>query len=267
MPPRFVVHRGGAALGPENSLLAFRSAIAHGAELLELDVHRTLDGRAAVIHDTTLDRTSNGSGPVASRTAEELHRVRLRGADGRLTTEWVPLLDEVVALAAPHRVGLLVEIKTPSPPVRYERSETGVRLVAGERYEGLEREVLAGLAAASMSERSVVMAFNPAVLAEVRKLAPAQRSALLVNRDHLVDAGLAGAEAVAWAQAAGADVLGLHHSLCDAEVVAAARRASLGLGVFTVNDEDEIRRLVTLGVDVIITDRADLAARLRKENV
>ena len=265
MPPRFVVHRGGAALGPENSLLAFRSAIAQGAELLELDVHRTLDGRAAVIHDATLDRTSDARGPVVSRTAEELHRVRLRGPDGQLTAEWVPLLDEVAALAAPHRVGLLVEIKTPGPPVRYEHTEMGVELVAGERYEGLEREVLAGLAAASMSERAVVMAFNPAVLAELRKLAPAQRSALLVNRDHLIDAGRPSAEAVAWAQAAGADVLGLHYSLCDAAVVAAARRAGLGLGVFTVNDEEEIRRLTMLDVDVIITDRADLVARLRKD--
>jgi glycerophosphoryl diester phosphodiesterase len=267
MPPRFVVHRGGAALGPENSLLAFRNAIAQGAELLELDVHRTLDGRAAVIHDATLDRTTDATGPVAGRTAEELHRVRLQGRDGRLTAEWVPLLDEVAALAAPHRVGLLVEIKTPGPPVRYERAAAGLQVVAGERYEGLEREVLAGLAAASMSERSVVMAFNPAVLAEIRKLAPAQRSALLVNRDHVLDADLPSAEAVAWARAAGADVVGLHHSLCDAAVVAAARRAGLGLGVFTVNDEAEIRRLVALGVDVIITDRADLAARLGKENV
>src|SRR2546426_11221193 len=105
--PRFVVHRGGAALWPETSLLAFRNAIALGARLLEFDVHRTADGEAAVIHDPTLDRTTNGSGPVAARTAAELRGVRLKGLDGALTDEWVPTIDEVLALAGPAGVTLL----------------------------------------------------------------------------------------------------------------------------------------------------------------
>src|ERR671934_1614947 len=101
MPTRFAAHRGGAALWPENSLLAFRNALAMGAPLLELDVHLTSDGNAAVIHDSTLDRTTNGSGPVAARTAEELRRVRIKARDGALVDEGVPMLADVLALAAP----------------------------------------------------------------------------------------------------------------------------------------------------------------------
>jgi glycerophosphoryl diester phosphodiesterase len=70
---------------------------------------------------------------------------------------------------------------------------------------------------------------------------------------------------VTWAAEAGASVLGLHYTLCDDEVVASARRAGIGLGVFTVNDEAEMRRLAALGVDVILTDRADLVIRLSAE--
>jgi glycerophosphoryl diester phosphodiesterase len=112
--PRCAAHRGGAALWPENSLLAFRNAIALGCDLLELDVHRTADGELAVIHDPTLDRTADGAGTVAALTAAELRRVRLRGPDGTLTDERGPLLDDVLALAAPSRVGLLVEVKGPA---------------------------------------------------------------------------------------------------------------------------------------------------------
>src|SRR5918999_122660 len=165
---RYAVHRGGAALWPENSLLAFRNAIGLGARLLELDVHRTAEGEVAVIHDATLDRTTNGSGPVVAHTAAGLKPLRLRGLDGGQTDEWVPTLSEVLALAAPAGVGLLVEIKTPGPPVRYEREQGRLRAGPGPRYEGLERKVIEALAAAGVAGRAWIMAFNPGVLSEVR---------------------------------------------------------------------------------------------------
>jgi glycerophosphoryl diester phosphodiesterase len=262
---RFVAHRGGAALWPENSLTAFRNAIALGARVLELDVHLTADGEVAVIHDSTVDRTTTGRGPVCAHTAEALRRLRLRGRDGVLLDEGVPMLDDVLALAAPAGAALLVEIKAPGPAVAYERIAGDVRPVPGPRYEGLEAKVLASLPAAGMADRTMMMAFNPAVVAHVRALAPRQPTALLVDRDHVERSGAAPAAAVTWAAAAGVTFLGLHHAVCDASVVAAARQAGIAVGVFTVNDEAEMRRLVDLEVDVIITDRADLAQRLQGE--
>ncbi len=265
MAPRYVVHRGGAALWPENSLLAFRSAIVLGARLLELDVHLTADGDAAVIHDPTLDRTTNASGPVVARTGAELRQVRLKGVDGVLTDERVPTLDEVLALAASAGVTLLIEIKTPGPAVRYERRGRRVECVPGPRYPGLEKRVVETLAGAGLSGRAFIMAFNPAVLVEVHAVTPAAPTALLVDRHHLEAAAVPAAEAVGWAAAARASFLGLHHTLCDADVVAAARGAGIALGVFTVNDEAAMRRLAALGVDVIISDRADLVQRLQAD--
>jgi len=243
MPTRYVAHRGGAAQWPENSLSAFRNALALGARILELDVHLTADGAVAVIHDPTLERTSSGTGPVAASTTADLKRARLRGPDGVLTDDWVPTLDEVLALAGPAGAALLVEVKTPGPAVRYERQGERVTAVPGPRYEGLERNVLDLLRSAGVSDRTFIMAFNPAVLAEVRALAPEQPTTLLVDRRHVEQSGARPVETVAWAREARASFLGVHYSLC----------------------EPTMRRLAALGVDVIISDRADLVTRLQAE--
>jgi glycerophosphoryl diester phosphodiesterase len=117
---------------------------------------------------------------------------------------------------------------------------------------------------AGIAGRAFVMAFNPAVLEEVRVLAPTQPTALLVDRSHVEESGARSVETVDWAQQARASFLGLHYSLCDASVVAAARAAGIPLGVFTVNDARVMRHLAQLGVDVIITDRADLVIGLEE---
>jgi glycerophosphoryl diester phosphodiesterase len=263
--PRYVVHRGGAALWPENTLLAFRNAIALGAQTLELDVHGTADGDVAVIHDPTVDRTTNGSGPVGRLTVADLRRLRIKAADGRLTDEWVPTLGEVLAVAAPAGVAMLVEVKTPDAAVTYERVGRTVHATPGPRYEGLEARVLAQLREAGVVGRSILMAFNPAVVAAIHTLAPSQMTALLVDRRHVESVGASSTEPVEWAARAGANVLGIHYSVCDAGMVAAARAAGIALGVYTVNDEADLRRLAALGVDVIISDRADLATKLQGE--
>jgi len=252
-----IAHRGASAYEPENTLRAFDRAIALGATMLELDVHLTADGEIAVIHDPTLERTSSGRGALARCTAADLRRARLRGADGTLTDDWVPTLPEVLAIAAPAGAGLLVEIKTPGAAVTFERRGDRVERVPGPRYEGLERKVLDAIAAAGWADRCILMAFNPAVVAEVRRLAPAQPTTLLVDR-HVTDAGVRPIDAVEWACAAGANFLGLHYSLCDRPLVDAAHGAGIAVGVFTVNDEVTRDRLAAAGVDVIITDRPEL---------
>jgi len=242
---RLAAHRGGAALWPENSLLAFRQALALDCDLVELDVHLTSDGALAVIHDPTLDRTTDAAGPVAARTAAELGRARLRGLDGALTDERVPMLEEVLALLAPSRTGLLVEVKGPGAGV-------------GVRYARL----VASLRRAGLLSRSTIMAFNPDVVPAIRALVPDQRTALLVSGHHVGQAGARPEDAVAWAVAAGATDAGLQYTLVDAAVVDAARAAGLHLGVWTVNQERAMRRLVALGVDVLTSDRPDVAKRV-----
>jgi glycerophosphoryl diester phosphodiesterase len=245
--PAFQVaaHRGGAALWPENSLVAFRGAIALGVDALEFDVHLTADGEPVVIHDPTLDRTTTGRGPVGDATLARIRALRLRGRDGTVSTERVPTLGEVLDLAAPTSLRVLPEIKT-AP--------------GGRRYPGLEGTMIALLQARGLlDERATIQAFDEATIQRLHELEPTVRTMFLVSRARLEKARAEPIEAIRWATAAGASDLGMDHRSIDGRVVAAARVARLRLAAFTVNDEPDLRRLVELGVDLVMSDRPDLA--------
>ncbi len=244
---RVAAHRGGARLWPENSLLAFRGALALGVDLLEADVHLTADDEVVVLHDATRDRTTTGRGPVRDHRLADLAAVRLRGGDGRPTGEPVPTLRQVLDLLRPARAGLLLEIKA-GP--------------AGRPYPGIEEKVLDLLREAGLASRTVVMAFRPETLRRVRALAPEVRTAFLVERRTVERRGAAPAETVAWARAIGTTHLGAEFDLIDASVVEAARAAGVTLAAWTPNEEADLRRVIGLGAEIVISDRPDLALSL-----
>jgi glycerophosphoryl diester phosphodiesterase len=243
--PLIAAHRGGAALWPENSLLAFRNALTLGVDFVETDVHLTSDGEVVVLHDPTLDRTTTGRGAVAERRLADLAPLRLRAGDGAPTDEPVPTLAQLLDRLAPSRVRLLLEIKSDA---------------ARRRYAGIEEHVLALVRARDLSARVLVMAFEPDTLRRVRALDGEIATVLLIGKARLEREGIAAV--VREAQDVRATHLGIDHRAIDAAVVAAARSAKLTLGAWTVNAEGALRRAIDLGVDVLITDRPDLAKRL-----
>lgn len=261
---RLAAHRGGARLWPENSLRAFRESLALGVDLLELDVHLSADGHVVVIHDAMLDRTTDGRGSVGERTAAELVGLRLRDADGGLTDERVPTLEDVLALVAPSRAGLLVEVKGPVAGVNviYERGDGDARITPGPAYAGLVAKTLVLLRQASMLTRVNLMGFSPDVITETRAVEPSVPTTFLVAAAHVRQVDARPAAAVAWATRLGATDLGIQHTLGSRELMKVARAAQLRVGVWTVNDEEAMRRAVELGVDVLTTDRPDLACRV-----
>ena len=238
----FAAHRGGALLWPENSLLAFRSATAMGADYLELDVHLTRDDEVVVIHDPTLDRTTTGAGPVRDRTLAELAPLRLRDRTGALTDEQIPTLDQVVALAVAGKRQVLLEIK-----VDAQR----------RHYPGIEEKVFAVLDRHRFVPFAIVMAFEAETWRRVRRLRPAARAGALYSARTL-SAGAVEAELQVLRQA-GVVFVGLNQALVNARVATQARLAGLTLGVWTVNERDAIERFIGQGVSVVITDRPDLA--------
>lgn len=259
---RWAAHRGGALVWPENSLLAFRESLALGAPLLELDVHLTRDGDLAVIHDPKLERTTDATGLVADRTSAELRRIRLRDRNGTLTGERVPLLDDVLALIAPSPAGLLLEVKGPGIAAVYERHAGGVRAIGGPRYDGLEQCVLAALDAGRMRHRTTVLAFNPDVIAALRALASDVRTTLVVSARHLAMASATVDELLDLAQSLGAEDVGVEHTLADAALVDGVRRRGMTAGVWTVNEAALMRRYADLGIEIVTTDRPDIAAQV-----
>ncbi|HEY5726094.1 MAG TPA: glycerophosphodiester phosphodiesterase family protein [Methylomirabilota bacterium] len=243
--PLFAAHRGGALLWAENSMLAFRNALALGADFLELDVHLTRDGEVVVIHDATLERTTTGAGPVRERTLAELRAVRLKDRGGAVLEERVPTLDEVVALAVAGKRQMLLEIKTD------ERRQ---------RYPEIEEKVFAVLDRHRFTPFTVVMAFEAATWRRLRQIRPAARVAALYSA-RMLPAAAVGAEIEMLGQA-GVSFVGLDQALVTAPVAKQARLAGLTLGVWTVNERDAIARFIDQGVGVLITDRPDFAKEL-----
>lgn len=230
-----VAHRGGAAEAPENTLAAFGNALAQGIYSWELDVQLTRDNALVVFHDETLDRTTNGQGPLARHTLAELQALDAGAWFGpRWRGERIPTLGDVIALARTAPDGgahLLIEIKSP------------------HLYPGIERRLLAVLAAEQYIERVLIMSFAGRSLGEVRRLAP-----------RLPLCHLTVQAAILPAVPARADVLGPLWSVVavNPSLIYLAHRAGRRVYPWTVNDPAAFRWLRLCGVDGIISDRPDL---------
>lgn len=244
---RVAAHRGGAALWPENSLLAHRNALGLGVDFLETDVHLTSDGEVVVLHDATLDRTTTGRGPVGAVTLADLAGVKLRGADGAPTDERLPRLAELLDLVRPSRAQLLLEIKVDA---------------ARRRYAGIEEKVLALVKDRGLLGRTPFMGFQADTVRRVRELEPGAATVLLVARSRLERQRVEPREAVRWTAEAGAGTLGIQHTALDTGVIDAARKAGVAVAAWTVNEEQDMRRVIGLGADILISDRPDVALRV-----
>jgi glycerophosphoryl diester phosphodiesterase len=242
-PTQIASHRGGAILWPENSALAFRNALALPAEQLELDVHLSADGVPVVFHDATLERMSDGRGPLRAVPAEQLRGLRLKGTGG----EGIPTLAEAAAMTreAPGRV-LRLEIKADGE---------------GRPYPGVVPACLAVLDGLGMRRRTVLMSFQPATVAEAAAAGGFARLVLLIEAKPW--RGLGADCAVALARGCGAEEIGLPIGEWDEAGVAALRAAGLGTSAWGANDAATMRRGLGLGLDAIATDDPPLALRLR----
>lgn len=158
--PLVIAHRGDSAHAPENTLAAFQAAIDAGADRLEMDVQLSADGHPVVIHDTTVDRTTNGSGRVADLTLAQLQA--LDAGNG----EQIPAFADVLSLAVAAQVGVMPEAKSPA------------------LYPGLEEQIVEAFAAAAYSDQAVVQSFDAASLARLAELSPNQTLCALYGLGH-----------------------------------------------------------------------------------
>ncbi|MBI0537243.1 glycerophosphodiester phosphodiesterase [Roseomonas sp. KE2513] len=241
MGKRIIGHRGARDLWPENGLLGFREVLGLGVAGVEFDVHPTADGDLAVIHDPTLDRTTDAQGPVAARTMEELRALRLKGGE-----EGVPSLDEVLDVLAPSGTELHIELKVDH---------------AGRPYPGLEVRVAEHVRRRGLSARTVLTSFWPEVLHRLRATCPEGRLLASVNASSAEKLG--GLDAVLnELDEARVDYVAVHHVLLSRELDRLLHRVGTPrLGVWVVNEPAEIVRWLAAPVTLITTDRPDLFQR------
>jgi len=247
--PVNLAHRGASASAPENTLEAFRLAVESGAGGLELDVHLTRDGHLVVIHDPTLDRTTDGSGAVAQMTLEELcgfdagHNFIPDGTD---TLPYrgprIPTLAEV--LREFPGVAVNIDMKADVPGIEAavlkvlrEAGAEGRVLVASSRYRAVRRfrRISGGRVSTGSSRLEVGVFCLFSNLRLERFLRPAYDALQVPVRHRGIP-------------------------LVTRRFVEAAHHSNVRVDAWTINGANEMRRLLDLGVDVIMTDRPETLA-------
>jgi len=246
--PMLIAHRGGAGLAPENTLAAFRRAIdLWAADMIELDVHASADGHCVVIHDPTVDRTTNGNGAVGDMTLDQLkaldagyHFTRDRKThpfrDNGVT---IPTIDEV--LEALPDTPLTIEVKTAAAQAplfaAIERAGATNRVVAAGMYE---------------RDRTMFDSWGGAISASAEQVGRYHRwYSMRLGRFWTIDADVV-------------QVPEFHGSrrIVTQKFVKALHTRGLKVHVWTVNVESDMQRLLDWGVDGLVTDRPDVASRV-----
>ena len=226
----FVAHRGGIVPGyPENTLAAFRQAIKHGAEVIEVDLRGTKDGEVVIMHDETLDRTTNGTGNVTDYTLAELKKLEAGGG------ERIPTYEEALQLVAGSGVQLLLDIQ--ESPVLDKRKV--VRLT--DKYNAA-LNVIVGLR--NLDDLRAFRALNPNLrtlgfIPDIKDIGP-------------------------FAQA-GVDIIRLWPQWIYATAELVNKVHHLGKPVWTTANDaprEELEKLIKLGVNGILSDRPEVMNKL-----
>ena len=259
--PRLFGHRGAAAVAPENTLGSFSQALRDGAHYLELDVHGTADAQVVVIHDPTVDRTTDGTGAVRESTMAALRRLdagySFRGPDGDFPARGkgvtISTLEEM--LHAFPSVPLNVEVKQAEPPI----AERVVEILVAHRAG--DRTVVA--AGSDDIMRQLRLAAAPHGIATSFAMGEVAEFVMRVAEGNLGGYRPPGAALQVPPAWEGIQVI-------TAATVGAAHTVGIEVHAWTINDEAEMERLLSLGTDGIMTDvpalgRTVLARHARKQ--
>jgi glycerophosphoryl diester phosphodiesterase len=235
-----VAHRGASAEYPENTMMAFRRAIEIGVDALEVDVHLTYDGVLVVMHDSTLDRTTDGTGFVRDHSWQAISQ--LNAGQG----ERVPMLIEVIELARSTDMRLCIEIKGAIPADEIKVAEAVVQILDRTGY----------------ADKVIITSFYGVALRRVREMCPTLSTMLDPSPQ---DGSLTLRQICEQVLQAGANSLSYDGRFVTPEVAAGAHLAGIALWPLIQESMGDMRALIRLGVPGIMTDRPDLLNKVLAE--
>jgi len=249
-------HRGASHDAPENTLAAFRLAREMGADGVELDVQASKDGEAVVIHDFTVDATTDGRGPVKDETLTELKELDAGSwFDARFAGERIPTLQEVIDEVG-HQLLLAIELKA--------RVFGGAGLALRQAQDaalrqssGLAAEVVRLIEDHNLVHRAIVSSFNPFALRRVKRLNSRISTGLIYSLDlpaHLIRP--------LFLLLADPDALHPEKHLITQKYMRWAKERGYRVNAWTVDEPAEMKRLIALGVDGIFTNRPDVLRKV-----
>lgn len=230
---QITAHRGFSKVAPENTLPAFEAAMECGADYIELDIQLTADDQLVVIHDDKVDRTTNGKGNVSKYTYDQLTELSAGSwfsKSGEFDDVRIPLFRDVLELVG-NDVMLNIEIKRSGDPKK--TAEKAVELI--EEY--------------GIVKSCYVTSFSYTALKKVKQLNPKIKTAFIANL----------ATATSYAQLPYIDAVSMNYIFVNQSVVNSAHHHGKRIFVWTVDRQSEVKKMMALGVDNIITDRPDKA--------
>ncbi len=235
--PTVIAHRGFSAVAPENTLPAFQRAIDAGADMIEFDVRLTADKQFVVIHDSTLERTTNGCGLVENHTLSQLQMLDAGAWFGHdFTGAFLPSLGEALKLCQ-NRVLVNVEVKT---ELQDDLALNGIADLVGKQVDALG------------ATRSVVISsYTRRIITRLRDRHEHLTTALLSD-EHFTDEAI-----TKLAYASGATALHIPHQLASSSIVEQTKQAGLLSAVHTVNETSHMQTLIQMGFDALFTDHPD----------
>lgn len=235
-------HRGASGTEPENTLAAFKQALAMGAQAIELDIHRCKSGEMVVMHDAEVNRTTNGTGRIKDMTLAELKALQLPNG------EPIHTLDEVLAEV---KGGCL---NGKNPTVFIEIKSSGAKSAANSIRNAIEKQ---GYTYGELP----VIGFNPKQVGLVKVANPKIEIGLSMaaNRSPREQKML-----IPMAKAMRASAINPEHTLVTPELVEQAHAAGLKVNTWTVNEHEDIKRVTQAGVDTIMSDYPDRAKRINQ---
>ncbi len=240
-PCDIVAHRGFSASAPENTLVAIRKGIEAGADACEFDVRASKDGVIVLLHDETVDRTTNGTGKVAELTLAELKKLDAGSwKDASYAGEPLPTLDEALALLAKCGGKAVIEIKA----------------------DGIAEKVVEAVRTAGMLDRAYVISFSKQAVEDVRRLEPSLPCAWLYGKQLTGNAEQRADWIINEARDCGTHMVDLNYNLLSPDVIAELERRGAEVWTWTVNDPLVMRALSAWGVKSITTDHPDEAVRV-----
>lgn len=232
-------HRGASAYAPENTMAAFKLAVEMGADGIELDVHESKNGKLMVIHDETVERTSNGSGRVVDMTCQELKNLDFSNGFEQYRGTRIPTLKEVYGYIRNTNLTVNVEIKC----------DVVIYWGIWEKVLEMEREM-------GMQGRVHYSSFNHYVLRELQTIDENVSTGLLYMQP-LLDP---------WAYANYCNAQAIHPYYRNVTecpgLLEGCRRANIAINAWTVNDPDSIKELADQDINAVITNMPDLARKI-----
>lgn len=234
-----IAHRGASAYRPENTIEAFIEAITLGADSIEMDVRQTFDGHLVLIHDETVDRTTDGTGAISKLTLKQV-----KALDAGMGTR-IPTLEEVFSHFVQDEVILNLEIKSP-----------GIEIKVVEMVHRLYRR-----------DRVLICSFQPSVLRKVKEADRQIKTGLLVGRARPIKsiAWIKGVFPLSTLRKLRANTLHQHVQLAHSYLITRCRREGIPIYVWVVDEEPEMRRLIRRGIDGISTNRPDVLSKVIQE--